>query len=67
VLPPANGLTNPNSFLTDPVADLTNTPAEQEFVAQLVAPGMGVRPEQVPGWSTLLLGPVFRGAEVSFR
>lgn len=68
VLPPANGSlyqTGPNAVTSaDSVA---NTPAEQEFLAQLVAPGMGVSPGQVPGWSTLLLGPMFRGAEVTVR
>lgn len=70
LLPPANGeqyLTDPNAATSNPVDDLTNTPAEQQFLAQLIAPGMGLRPEQVPGWSTLLLGPMFRGAEVSFK
>ena len=66
VLPPANGsVTNPNAVTSaDSVA---NTPAEQEFLAQLVAPGMELSPAQVPGWSTLLLGPLFRGAEVTVR
>jgi virulence factor Mce-like protein len=44
---------------------LANSPAEQELVAVLLAPGLGVDPAQVPSWSSLLLGPVFRGAEVS--
>ncbi|GAB1515537.1 MCE family protein [Actinophytocola sp. KF-1] len=68
LLPPANGagyLTEPNSLTT--ADSIANTPAEQEFLAQLVAPGMGVEPSQVPGWSTLLLGPMFRGAEVTVR
>jgi hypothetical protein len=46
---------------------VANTPAEQEFLAQLIAPGMGVEPAQVPGWSSLLLGPMFRGAEVTVK
>jgi phospholipid/cholesterol/gamma-HCH transport system substrate-binding protein len=62
VLPPANFQTGPNAVTsTDSIA---NTPSEQEFLAQLIAPEMGVAPSQVPGWSSLLLGPVFRGAEV---
>jgi hypothetical protein len=47
--------------------EIANTPAEQEFLAQLIAPGMDLSPSQVPGWSTLLLGPMFRGAEVTVR
>ncbi|MFC4853819.1 MCE family protein [Actinophytocola glycyrrhizae] len=68
LLPPVNGaeyLTGPNAVTT--ADSIANTPAEQEFLAQLVAPGMGLSPSQVPGWSTLLLGPVFRGAEVTVR
>jgi phospholipid/cholesterol/gamma-HCH transport system substrate-binding protein len=44
---------------------VANTPPEQELIAALVAPGMGVSPAQVPGWSSLLVGPLFRGAEVT--
>ncbi|MBB4911325.1 MCE family protein [Actinophytocola algeriensis] len=68
LLPPANGeeyLTEPNALTS--ADSIANTPAEQEFLAQLIAPGMGVEPGQVPGWSTLLLGPMFRGAEVTVR
>ena len=46
---------------------LPNSPEEIAFVNQLLAPGMGVEANQVPTWSTLLLGPALRGAEVSFR
>lgn len=46
-------------------AQIANTPPEQELIAALVAPGMGVSPAQVPGWSSLLVGPLFRGAEVT--
>ncbi len=46
---------------------VANTPPEQELIAVLVAPGLGVAPQDVPGWSSLLLGPLFRGAEVTVR
>lgn len=68
LLPPASGagyLTGPNAVTS--ADSIANTPAEQEFLAQLIAPGMGVEPSQVPGWSSLLLGPVFRGAEVTVK
>lgn len=68
LLPPASGdeyLTGPNAVTS--ADSIANTPAEQEFLAQLVAPGMGVEPSQVPGWSSLLLGPMFRGAEVTVK
>ncbi|MDQ3787971.1 MAG: ABC transporter substrate-binding protein, partial [Actinomycetota bacterium] len=46
---------------------VANTPPEQELIAALVAPGLGVAPSDVPEWSSLLLGPLFRGAEVTVR
>ena len=46
-------------------AQVANTPPEQELIAALVAPGMGVSPSAVPEWSSLLVGPLFRGAEVT--
>jgi phospholipid/cholesterol/gamma-HCH transport system substrate-binding protein len=58
------GATSPNAATADTIA---NSPAEQDFLAQLIGPGMGVAARDVPGWSTLLVGPLFRGAEVSFR
>lgn len=47
--------------------EIANSTAEQELVAALVAPGLGVQPSQVPSWSTLLVGPLFRGTEVTVR
>lgn len=46
---------------------IANSPAEQELVAALVAPGLGLPPDQVPAWSSLLLGPLFRGTEVTVQ
>jgi phospholipid/cholesterol/gamma-HCH transport system substrate-binding protein len=54
--------TLPSSNTSTP--QIANSPAEQELIAALVAPGLGVPPSQVPGWSSVLLGPLFRGAEV---
>jgi virulence factor Mce-like protein len=68
LLPPSNisQFTTPSAASSDGLG-LPNSPQEIEFVAQLIAPGMGVEPDQVPRWSTLLLGPALRGTEVSFR
>ena len=63
LLPPGN--TAPSSA-TAPSA-LPNSPAERDFIAQLIAPGIGVQPQQVPGWASLLVGPLYRGAEVRFQ
>jgi phospholipid/cholesterol/gamma-HCH transport system substrate-binding protein len=44
---------------------LPNSPQEQELVSELIAPTLGVAPTQVPGWSSVLVGPLYRGAEVT--
>ncbi|MFT4288213.1 MCE family protein [Nocardioides sp.] len=43
------------------------SPAESEVLDQLLAPGLGVEPEQVPDVGGLLLGPLARGATVSME
>jgi phospholipid/cholesterol/gamma-HCH transport system substrate-binding protein len=68
VLPPSNATgytTEPNSAASP--GSIANTPAENEFLAQLIAPGMGVAPSQVPGWASYLVGPLFRGTEVTVQ
>ncbi len=44
---------------------LPNSPAEQQLVASLLAAATGRHPKEIPGWSTLLVGPLLRGTEVS--
>ena len=63
ILPP--GTTAPSS--ADIPGTLVNSPAERDFLAQLLAPSLGVEPSQVPAWSSLLVGPLYRGAEVRFE
>ncbi len=65
VLPPGN--TAPSSAPGPAAGALANSPAERDFLAQLLAPSLDVRPQQVPAWASLLVGPLYRGAEVSFR
>jgi phospholipid/cholesterol/gamma-HCH transport system substrate-binding protein len=43
---------------------LPNSPAESRFLAALLAPGYGVSPAEMPTWTGVLLGPLFRGTEV---
>jgi phospholipid/cholesterol/gamma-HCH transport system substrate-binding protein len=57
--------TLPQSLTSTP--RVANSPAEQQLIAVLVAPGMGVQPSQVPAWSSLLVGPLFRGTEVTVQ
>lgn len=44
-----------------------NTEAEQDVITSMMAPEMGVEREDVPDWSGLLVGPMFRGAEVDLK
>ncbi|GAB2746273.1 MCE family protein [Salinifilum aidingensis] len=44
-----------------------NSPREAAWVSTLVAPNLGRPSGDVPGWSSLLVGPVLRGTEVSYE
>jgi phospholipid/cholesterol/gamma-HCH transport system substrate-binding protein len=55
--------TTPSGVVDSPA----NSPEENEFLTELLAPAHGVAPTDMPGWSSLLLGPLFRGAEVSLK
>ncbi len=46
---------------------LPNSPQERELIATLVAPAAGLAPGEVPGWSSVLVGPLYRGTEVTLR
>ncbi|MFT7836388.1 MCE family protein [Saccharothrix sp. BKS2] len=66
VLPPATGVggtTSPSSATGVPT--LANSPAEQDFLAGLLAPQFGLERDQMPSFTALLLGPLYRGAEVT--
>jgi phospholipid/cholesterol/gamma-HCH transport system substrate-binding protein len=55
--------------LTVPVPGLgsANSTEENELINELIAPSAGMQPSQMPGWSSLMLGPVLRGATVTVR
>ncbi|MGW1679141.1 MCE family protein [Saccharopolyspora sp. NPDC002376] len=44
-----------------------NSPAERDMVSMVLAPAIGRDAGDVPEWGSLLVGPVLRGAEVSYR
>ncbi|WP_163510694.1 MCE family protein [Fodinicola acaciae] len=46
---------------------LPNSAAENQFVNELLAPQLGKTPAQLPDWSSVLVGPIYRGAEVTLR
>ncbi|MEJ3653884.1 MCE family protein [Actinomycetes bacterium KLBMP 9759] len=54
----------PASFPSDDMG-VPNSPAEQKMISELLALHTGSTPEAVPGWSSLLVGPLLRGAEVT--
>ncbi|HEY1571062.1 MAG TPA: MCE family protein [Pseudonocardiaceae bacterium] len=49
------------------VLGLANSPAENEFINELVAPSVNQPPRSLPDWSSVLVGPVFRGTEVTLK
>ncbi|TMR38785.1 MCE family protein [Actinomadura geliboluensis] len=44
-----------------------NSPEENRLINELLAPGLQDVPEALPDWSSVLLGPVYRGTEVTLR
>ncbi|MEU1090143.1 MCE family protein [Streptomyces sp. NPDC005892] len=46
---------------------IANSPEESELVNELVAPTLKVQPQDLPDWSSVLIGPAFRGAEVKLK
>jgi phospholipid/cholesterol/gamma-HCH transport system substrate-binding protein len=46
-------------------APLAGSPQEIELVKELAALSLGERPAAVPGWGSLLIAPLFRGATVT--
>ncbi|RSN18603.1 ABC transporter substrate-binding protein [Streptomyces sp. WAC 05977] len=46
---------------------LANSPQERELISTLVAPSIGVPAAQVPAWGSVLVGPLYRGTEVTLR
>jgi hypothetical protein len=46
---------------------LPNSPQELDMLSLLLGPSMGLAPNDVPGASGLLVGPLYRGAEVTLK
>ncbi len=44
---------------------IANSPGERQVVAELIAAHDGGSPAAVPGWSSMLVGPLYRGTEVT--
>ncbi|MPY99018.1 MAG: MCE family protein [Actinophytocola sp.] len=50
-----------------PSANPANTPEEGALIAELLSVQTGAHPSDIPGWGGLLVGPLYRGMEVSFE
>jgi phospholipid/cholesterol/gamma-HCH transport system substrate-binding protein len=44
-----------------------NSPGENDLVNELIAPGTSEPPQKMPDWSSTLVGPLYRGAEVTLK
>lgn len=64
VLPPGAAASSAASGVAAPELGVANSPAERDLIAAVMTPPQGA---DVPPWSSLLLGPVFRGTEVTAR
>ncbi|MFB4420281.1 MCE family protein [Streptomyces sp. QL37] len=51
----------------DSALGMPNSHQESRLVNELVAPSLGVQPQSLPDWSSVLIGPAFRGAEVKLK
>lgn len=46
---------------------LANSPAENELINELLSPALNIPPDQLPSWTSVLTGPLFRGTEVTIK
>ena len=46
---------------------VANSPQERELLATVLAPQLGVPANQVADWSSVLVGPLYRGTEVTLK
>ncbi|ADJ43590.1 ABC transporter substrate-binding protein [Amycolatopsis mediterranei S699] len=46
---------------------IANSPQEEQLLSTLVAPSIGVPTAEVPAWSSVLVGPLYRGTEVTLK
>lgn len=65
--PPASGAAVGGPAAEDTALGMPNSPQESQLVNELVAPSLKVQPQTLPDWSSVLIGPAFRGAEVKLK
>jgi virulence factor Mce-like protein len=44
---------------------VANSPGEQQVIGEIVAARSGTSPSEVPSWGSMLVGPLYRGQEVT--
>lgn len=68
-VPYLGALPRPTARTAAPAAEQdlgpANSPQENDLVNELLAPAAGKSPGDLPDWSSLLVGPVYRGTEVT--
>ncbi|MFJ8912533.1 MCE family protein [Amycolatopsis sp. NPDC102389] len=55
------------AFAADGDLGPANSKGERGLVAEILAPSLGMKPAEVPDWSSVLVGPALRGTEVTVR
>lgn len=63
--PPAPSIVSRTAAATG-IGD-ANSPAENQLIAELVAPTRGMSPDEYPDWASLLVGPTLRNTKVTLR
>jgi phospholipid/cholesterol/gamma-HCH transport system substrate-binding protein len=58
-------LNDGTSTITTAGLGLPNSPQENELVTELASPAVGAAPDTLPDWSSVLLGPIYRGEKVN--
>ncbi len=65
--PPARDTASPTVPGTGTDLGLPNSPQERQLLSTLLAGDLEVTAEEVPDWSSVLVGPIYRGTEVTLR
>jgi phospholipid/cholesterol/gamma-HCH transport system substrate-binding protein len=53
--------------VTDAGLGMANSPGENELINELVSTKVNVPAQKLPSWSSVLLGPLYRGTEVTVK
>lgn len=64
---PRNGQLTSDSGAAARGLGAANSPEENQLVAELMAPTIGLAPQDYPQWASLLVGPVLRNTKVIMR